>query len=203
MKQSPTGINTAATQFFKNFIMYGALIDPTNRFGSMRATGSSAISALPFNKRNRGFTLLECLITLVILATGILSLMLLQLESLRSLKHSHDHSQAVLLATEMAKRILINRTGAESGHYNHIDTLAKANKFACNPCNSHQLATWDVQEWTQQLRTASGNSASYFSGSVAGDGKSFAIKVSWPDPATAENGSCPAGTRCFSLRLEI
>lgn len=169
----------------------------------MRAAVSSAISAPPFDKRNRGFTLLECLITLVILATGLLSLMLLQLESLRSLKHSHDHSQAVLLATEMAKRILINRNGAESGYYNHIDTLAKANNFPCNPCDSQQLATWDAQEWTQQLRTASGTSASYFSGNVAGDGKAFAIKVSWPDPATVEKDSCPHGTRCFLLRLEI
>src|SRR5262245_41733968 len=60
----------------------------------------------------RGFTLLEVLITLVVLAFGILGLANLQAKMHTAEMESYQRAQAVLLVDDMINRIMANRANA-------------------------------------------------------------------------------------------
>ncbi|MGH8518140.1 MAG: type IV pilus modification protein PilV [Panacagrimonas sp.] len=66
------------------------------------------------NSRPQGFTLIEVLITLVIIAIGVLGLAALQGRSHLSAAESAQRAQAVALINDMASRININRADVEN-----------------------------------------------------------------------------------------
>jgi general secretion pathway protein I len=64
---------------------------------------------------SRGFTLLEVLVALTILALAIVSLMQLSSQGLRLLRLSDDYQQAVQVADRVARAVDAPREGAEQG----------------------------------------------------------------------------------------
>ena len=67
--------------------------------------------------RKRGFSLIEILITLVVLSTGLLGLAALHAEGLRSGRSACLRTKAVNLASDMADRMRSNRPAALAGNY--------------------------------------------------------------------------------------
>lgn len=64
---------------------------------------------------SRGFTLLEVLVALAILALAVVTLMQLSSQGLRLLRASGDHQEAVLLADRVARGVDVLREGTEAG----------------------------------------------------------------------------------------
>ena len=64
---------------------------------------------------SRGFTLLEVLVALTILALAIVSLMQLSSQGLRLLRLSDDYQHAVLVADRVARAVDVPREGTEQG----------------------------------------------------------------------------------------
>jgi general secretion pathway protein I len=64
---------------------------------------------------SRGFTLLEVLVALTILAVAIVALMQLSSQGLRLLHLSDDYQQAVVVADRVARATDVVEEGAESG----------------------------------------------------------------------------------------
>jgi len=62
--------------------------------------------------RQTGTTLLEVLVTIVILASGLLGLAALQVTLLMAEAESYQRAQAILLVNDMVERITTNRTNA-------------------------------------------------------------------------------------------
>lgn len=67
--------------------------------------------------RSHGFTLIEVLVTAVVLAIGLLGLALLQTTSLNNQLESYHRAQALLMLEEMSNRIRVNTVGALGGAY--------------------------------------------------------------------------------------
>ena len=65
--------------------------------------------SLPHTVRQRGFTMVETLVALVVLAIGLLGIAALHLESLRAGRTAIYRTQAVNLAADVADRIRANR----------------------------------------------------------------------------------------------
>lgn len=65
-----------------------------------------------FRQKSRGFTLIEVLITIVILAVGLLGLALMQTTSLSNQLEAYQRAQAMLLLEDMANRIRANSVAA-------------------------------------------------------------------------------------------
>lgn len=98
-------------------------------------------------KKGRGFTLLEVLISLVILAVGMLGMVALQQEALQYNHAAFTDSQAQFLLTDMAERIRAN-----NGNAAYALTFAEtpgvvSTDCAANACNNSQMAVWDVNQW--------------------------------------------------------
>jgi len=68
--------------------------------------------------RQSGFSLLEVLITIVILAIGLLGLAGLTAASMRNNHGAYNRSQAVWLAYDISDRMRANRVVARGGGYN-------------------------------------------------------------------------------------
>jgi type IV pilus assembly protein PilV len=65
-------------------------------------------------KPGRGFTMIEILVTLVILMIGLLGIAGLMAQGQRSTFEAYQRQQALMLANDMAERIKANRAGADS-----------------------------------------------------------------------------------------
>lgn len=104
----------------------------------------------------RGFTLLEVLVTIVIVSIGLLGLLGLQTVSLVNTQISAARSQASIAADNMADRIRANPQAAADGYYDNISHPAAGS--APDPqcikgaiCSPSQMAAFDVWEWDRSL----------------------------------------------------
>jgi type IV pilus assembly protein PilV len=95
-----------------------------------------------------GFSLIEVLVTLIILMTGILGLAGLQGRALTSQMESYQRSQALILIKDMAYRINANR--ADTSNYATSATAPLGVGSA--DCTGTTTASIDLCEWSSALK---------------------------------------------------
>lgn len=124
--------------------------------------------------RQRGMTLVETLVALVVLSIGLLGVAALQMASLRNNHAAHTRSQATALAYDIADRMRANRTAAINGNYD----IAIGSTIA-TPAT---LAEIDLTAWKNSLLAAlpAGD------GAVAQVGNLVRITIQWDDSRGAE-----------------
>lgn len=109
-------------------------IDPCSR----KTTGK------PEWSRQSGFSLLEVMIAVLVLAIGLLGLSALQAQGLRSSSSAHQRSQAVVLAYDMMERLRADFRNATNLSYNRAldDALPAAGT----------LPTEEIINWITTIR---------------------------------------------------
>ena len=103
--------------------------------------------------KSRGFSLLEILVAVLILAIGLLGMAGLQLVATRSVQESFQRSQAILLMQDMVDRINVNRKSARSFDLG-TGYLGTGSSATCGVS-----ADSDCQAWAQMLLGAAEKSA--------------------------------------------
>lgn len=134
--------------------------------------------------RQKGFTLLEVLVAVLVLAIGLLGLAGLQATSLRVNQSASMRSQATNLAYDMADRIRANRDAALAGVYDS-QALAPNDKLpSCAVITlSGTLAARDIAFW----RNAIACTLPLGTGSIARTGDTFTITIQWDDTRDSSN----------------
>lgn len=94
--------------------------------------------------KNAGFSMVEVMVTLVILMFGLLGLAGLQGRALTAQMEAYQRSQALILLKDMANRINANRKDAAS----YIATVGTG--AAC-PAAAGTVASDDLNEWCNAL----------------------------------------------------
>ncbi len=126
------------------------------------------------SQTQQGFTLLEILVSIVVLSIGLLGLAALQVVSLNNNQTAYYRSIATQQAYDIADRIRANRTG----NYNALDaTIPTDPDCFTNVCTTAQMVTADHAQWNtsnQRLLPAG-------SGTVTGAAGIFTITVSWSE----------------------
>lgn len=132
-----------------------------------------------------GFTLLEILVSIVVLSIGLLGLAGLQALSLNNNQIAYYRSIASQQAYDMADRIRANSAGVIAGAYNGITATIPADPDCItNVCSPQNMAVADHAQWnaSNQRLLPSGI------GTVAnGAGGTFVITVSWTEKTSAGN----------------
>ena len=96
-------------------------------------------------KNQLGFTLLEVLISVVILAVGLLGIAALQLNMIRSNHSAQLRAIAVAQANSMIDRMRANYPGVKAGAYNNISGIPA--EPTCSACTISEIAQRDAYQW--------------------------------------------------------
>lgn len=158
------------------------------------------------DKKNnqKGSSMIEVLVTVFILAVGLLGLASMQMVSIKNINNSQFRSLATSYAYDMAERMRANRIGVSAGNYNSITTVSAADP-TCTSCSSAQIAQLDSFQWGQQLsqNVISGglpSGAGSVSGSVATS--VFDIQVTWDEQGRDSSGGT-IDIESFTLTIQL
>ncbi|WP_432471161.1 type IV pilus modification protein PilV [Amphritea sp. HPY] len=137
----------------------------------------------------RGISLIEVLVTLVLVSISLLGMMTVQAKSLQLNNRAYVHSQAVSLAYDMAERIRINKTAAIAGKYEF--TRSKSDDSSVG---TGTIAEQDKAQWLLQLANVLPDGA----GQVVKDTNDLVtITLFW-----TEDRKNPGG-KTFALRVQL
>ena len=134
----------------------------------------------------RGVTLIESLVALVVIALGILGILGVQMRTLTDTQTGVRHAQAIRLIEDMGERMKVNPNALAN-----INAYVTA--FADTPtlpncasgCNAAQLAAYDVAVWKRIVReNLPTGQASIFvppaeSGLATGLGRQLGVMIAW------------------------
>jgi type IV pilus assembly protein PilV len=140
----------------------------------------------------RGFTLLEVLIAVVILSVGLLGLAALQATSLKSNHASLIRSQIAILSYDMVDRMRANMPAVTLGDYDLPTNTQNTNCTTVTGCTPTQMANHDFFEW----RTLIASALPAGEGVVCREGTDGVID----DGADATTHGCGGGTE-FVVKL--
>jgi len=161
--------------------------------------------------RVAGFSLVEVLVAMFVVAMGILALAGLLQASTRYSKMSELRSTATLLANDIADRMRANATGAALGPigYDLTDHAFPSpqspapGRGPCtseSPCTPAELAKSDLADWTARVKATLPKGSTWVQFHLGHDNTpdSVDIWVGWADPLTLSPGVSTdrSGTEC-------
>jgi|GEM_PF-1392973 type IV pilus assembly protein PilV len=160
--------------------------------------------------RQTGVTLIEVLVSLVLIALAMFSALALQAYALRLASSSTARSQAITLATEIAERMEANRTQALTGAY-ATPTSSAASSFTTdcsqNPCAGADLVTYDLAIWSNKIVQSSLTSPTWtitLGAATASNPLTYTIAITWLERHdSAQNTTYVSGGTADTLTLTM
>lgn len=170
------------------------------------------LCALGSNRGHRsgGFTLIEVLVTVVVLSLGLLGLAGLQVVSLTNNQTAYYRSIATQQANDMMDRMRANLNGISAGNY---DNQTAANQGCLSSsCTAENMAKTDLFQWLANnaalLPSGSGAVRCCITGTIAAgncacntanSNRIFEVSVQWTERAATAGGN--NATQSFVTRF--
>ncbi|MBS0424310.1 MAG: type IV pilus modification protein PilV [Proteobacteria bacterium] len=154
-----------------------------------------------------GFSLIEVLITILIVSFGLLSMAALVVSGARGNNVAYYRSIASKQTEDIADRMRANIAGVTAGAYDALSaSIPSSSDCVASVCNPTQIAAYDHAQWnTANARLLPGGVGTVNGSLAAG----YLIILMWTEKEM--NGdidpnadpSCPVGvnTRCFVTRI--
>lgn len=147
--------------------------------------------------RSNGFTLIEVMIAVIILAVGLLGLASLVVQGQQSNESAYSRSQATLLAYDIIDRMRANKVAFSPSEPRKVSYATQANTYvltslpsctasaAGTPAFGNALATQDINQWCASVRSGipsvdSGNTR------ITRNGNLYTVNIQWQE--TGANG---------------
>ena len=147
-------------------------------------------------KKQKGFSLVEVLIALVIMSVGMLGIAGLYVQSMQAGRTSMFRHHAVNLAGDVADRIRANPTAGAA--YAHVAAATGTNNNCvamATDCNAADMAANDIFIWQQEADDILPDGAVevVFTAAVAANPPTYQITVTWDEPNPL-GGNAPSYT---------
>lgn len=169
---------------------------------------------LPGPKQQRGQTLIEVLVTVIVMSLGMLGMAGLQVSALQGNHQAHLDTVAANQIQDMAARIRANPAGVNTDSYDALGTSIPTPGKNCYSasCTPGELAVFDHAQWN----TANANLLPGGAGRVTDTGgNNYWIAVLWTDKsldgsngwatgtdAATACGTPAANTRCYYVKAQ-
>lgn len=120
--------------------------------------------------RETGMTLIEVLVTLVLISVGLLGVAALQMTSLRNNHEAYFRSQASILAADILERIRADAMGFRAGEYD-VDFNGTGAEGT--------TAGRDLEDWQEQIDRLLPGGEATAAGRIERDGRIATITIRW------------------------
>ncbi len=149
-----------------------------------------------------GFTLIEIMVAMLILAIGLLGLAGMQAGGTRQNLTALTRSQATVLAYDMAERIRANQAALTAGNYDNIDTNNAPMGADCLAvvCAPNILAAYDAAEWKAAVEAQLPSGRATVVGNGAAAGSPMTITIMWDEDRTGVAGTGCSGNSAVDLK---
>ena len=161
-----------------------------------------------------GFSMIEVLVTLVIMAGGALGLAGMQIASIKYNAEASVRSKATLLAIELSDRMRANMAGVKATNYDRNLGYAAALAAAVaapgcgstSDCTAATMAQLDLNSWLDSIGKAlPGGTGAVVPVAVANGAYARNIVVMWKEKSLNDSGATDpfctlnavAGVRCY------
>jgi type IV pilus assembly protein PilV len=114
------------------------------------------LSPIYSQREQHGFSMIEILVSTVVLAVGLLGFASLQVNGLKNNQSAYYRSQATQLAYDIADRMRANPNSATdylSTNLLAADAVAQPDCLSTDGCSSSEMAIHDLFEWHGILST--------------------------------------------------
>jgi len=159
--------------------------------------------------RQRGVSLIEVLISVLIFSVGMLGVAGLLVTSIRSNHTAFLRTQVAFLASSMADRMSANPVGVWNGNYNSanypVGGSAAANHDCASGCTPDMLAQFDQRSWSSQLTTFLPDAKASIQCNAAGAGytpDAWAPPSASSTPAPGQIGMRPPYGGTCAMRIQ-
>jgi type IV pilus assembly protein PilV len=153
-------------------------------------------------KDQRGFTLVEVLVALVVLSIGLLGMAKMVMVSSHSNDSAYLRSQATALAYQAMDSMRANLTASTTnGYITPLNVMPAATVNCSAVCDNTTLALSDVYAWKQHLK----NALPAGTGSITTSATFPVIAtvvVQWDDSAAQKVFNAPVATNTQSITLQ-
>ena len=130
----------------------------------------------------RGATMVETLVALVVLSVGLLGIAALFVTSIRAARSSVSRMQAVNLVADLSERIRANRAASVAYNGAAANNGCIGGAIGAVNCTAVAMAAKDLWAWNQQIAaTWPGGAANGVVAVVAGPPDSYTITISWTE----------------------
>ncbi len=158
--------------------------------------------ALKHPTKERGMTLIEVLLAIVIFAIGLLGVAALQVAGLRYTKGSQNRSLAIIQAENIAERMRANPAAVADGKYVTPDVSDELPGCVSADCTPAQMAEYDLATWLSDTRQALG--VKVYDGSLNTDPNVNATVCIDSTPEDGTNGAwaCDGSGGIYAIKIE-
>lgn len=132
-------------------------------------------------RHQQGFTLLEVLVAVAILAVGLLGLAGLQASSLRLNNSAYQRSQATNLIYSITDQMRTNRQAARKGEYDNVNFESSPACTTNFSASGGSTASQDIATWRNTLACTLPSGTGRITRNVVNDIHIFTITAQWAD----------------------
>ncbi|MFT5032651.1 MAG: type IV pilus assembly protein PilV [Bacteroidia bacterium] len=154
---------------------------------------------MPMMRRHkqRGATLIEVMVSVLITVIGVLGAASLQMNSVKFNHLANTRSYATMLAYDVIDRMRANRDPALLGNY---DLALSASAPSASTQSGSSIAALDLQDWLSELSASLPGG----DGSIVRNGSTFTITVQWDESRVSQTREPGSGTtESFSFVTEL
>ncbi|QYK13988.1 type IV pilus modification protein PilV [Shewanella rhizosphaerae] len=170
-------------------------------------------------KRGKGFSLIEVMVSLVILVIGLIGIFNLHVVSKRGSFESFQQTQASYYANDIINRMKLNpsQLATYAGTYSGTPSSVSKQCQGAAICSSSEMAAWDLYEWqtlfngtSEKVGTQSVGGLDTPTACIVINGNNVSVTMAWKGiretkiaSATSDCGSSTANRRLYSVQTVI
>lgn len=151
----------------------------------------------------RGVSLLESLVAILVMALGVLGILGIQMRTLSDTQTGVRRAQAIKLIEDLSERIRTNPDGLGnlSAYISTWATTPSSASCSASGCDPAQLAARDLYIWKTNVQSTLplGDAAIFLSSAetTAGDRRQLGVMIGWRENERAREGDSAADTSAY------